>query len=111
MKQGAELRVKAMTGIEEEGSGIYPPSISLALKSANPFSRFVDIGFAVPKDEPVSLKVYNSSGQLVRTLVDGEVRHGYRTARFDASGMPAGVYVVMLRDRESTLTQKITLVK
>lgn len=111
MRQGADLRVRAMTSIEEEGSGVYPQNISLTLRSANPFSRFVDIGYALPMDEKVSLKVYNSSGRLVTALVDGNVVHGYHTTRFDGAGLPNGVYVLMLRDRDSKLTQKITLVK
>lgn len=111
MKQGAELRVKAMVAIEEQGGGVYPQNISLALKSANPFTRFIDIGYALPMDTKVTLKVYNASGQVVRTLVDGQAPHGYHTARFDGTSLPNGVYLVMLRDRASTLTQKITLVK
>jgi len=111
IQQGAQARVKAMTAIEEEAGEVYPQNISLALKSANPFSRFVDIGYALPMDTKVTLKVYNSSGQVVRTLVDGQAPHGYHTARFDGAGLPNGVYLVMLRDRESLLTRKVTLLR
>jgi len=112
IQQGGDLRVKAMTtGIEEEGGGVYPQNINLYLKSTNPFTRFIDIGYSVPIDEQVTLKVYNSSGQLVKTLIDGKVPHGYHTTKFDAQNLPNGVYLVMLRDKDAILSTKIILMR
>lgn len=112
MQQGGDLRVKAMVAVEEEASGnVYPQAINLRLNSPNPFSNSIDIGYTVPLDERVSIKIYNSSGRLVSTLVDAMVTHGYHTHRFDARGLPNGIYLVMLRDKDAALTQKITLIK
>ncbi len=111
IQQGADLRVKAMLAVGEEVSGKYPQSINLYIKSANPFSRFIDIGYSVPINERIEIKVYNSSGRLVSTLVDGFVNYGDYSTRFDASNLPNGVYLVMLKDKETNITQKITLIK
>ncbi len=111
MQTGADLRVKAMTAIEEEGNGVYPQNLDLYLRSANPSRRFIDIGYAVPITEKICLKVYNSSGQLVKTLIDGNVNYGYHTIKFDGQNLPSGIYLIMLRDKDGIITRKVTLLR
>ena len=42
------------------------------------------------------LKVYNAQGQEVATVIDEKLPAGERTVRWDASGLPAGVYYYRL---------------
>jgi hypothetical protein len=44
----------------------------------------------------VSLKIYNAQGQEVATVLDGKWS-GDQVARWDAGGMPAGIYYYQLR--------------
>lgn len=112
IQQGADLRIKAMLAVEEEAIGsVYPQCIELQLHSSNPFSNFIDIGYMIPIDERITLKIYSPTGRLVKTIADGLACHGYHTARFNAGNLPSGVYLVMLKDKDTIITQKITLVK
>ncbi|MDI6839347.1 MAG: T9SS type A sorting domain-containing protein [bacterium] len=40
----------------------------------------------------MSLKIYDASGRLVETLVNGSKEHGYYNMTWAAKGFPAGVY-------------------
>ncbi len=42
----------------------------------NPFNPQTTIAFSIPQKERVSLQIYNASGQLVRTLIDGSMNAG-----------------------------------
>jgi hypothetical protein len=67
-----------------------PQTISAASKvfelagvSPNPFTQTAQISFGVPFDSKVSIKVYDISGKLVKTLVNGPVKAGYQTVLFN----------------------------
>jgi hypothetical protein len=45
------------------------------------------------------LTVFNTLGQKVATLVQGEQEAGYHEAVFDASGLASGMYVYRLQVR------------
>lgn len=44
----------------------------------NPFNPRTTIAFDLPKQESVSLRIFDVSGRLVRVLVDGDVTPGGR---------------------------------
>lgn len=62
----------------------------------NPFNPSTKIGFRVTNSGFVSLKVYDILGREVKTLINKEMIPGKYEILFDASGLPAGVYVYSL---------------
>lgn len=67
----------------------------------NPFGATTEIPFVMPSAGRVSIRVFDVSGRLVRTLVDGERAAGVGRATWDgrdASGrpLPAGIYFAKL---------------
>jgi len=74
-----------------------PETFELFQNYPNPFNPTTVIGYQLPVDSRVSLKVYNLLGQEVRTLVDGDRKAGFHQETFDARDIASGVYVYQLR--------------
>ena len=82
----------------------------------NPFNPTTEITFALPKAETVKLSVYNTSGQLIRTLVNGFYSEGFHTVMWNAtdeagSRVTSGMYVYVLRAGGTVLQNKMLLMK
>ena len=70
-----------------------------------------NIRFTLAEEQSVSLTVYNLSGQLVQTLVDGKKIAGTHSIQWNASSSASGVYFYRLQAGDRSVTQKMILVK
>ena len=95
-------------------------SFHLAQNYPNPFNPVTTIPYAVGARRsgttPVTLKVYNVLGQLVRTLVDDEKAAGSHLVSWDGrdeSGrqLSSGIYVYRLEVGDSGVTKKMLLLR
>lgn len=77
----------------------------------NPFNAQTTIEYAITGTSDVRLDVYNISGQLVSTLVDGEQGEGRYEISYDASALASGVYLYRLIVDGRANTRKLLLVK
>ena len=82
----------------------------------NPFNPTTHIRFAVTEPGPVTLSIYNVTGQRVRVLVEGDVAPGYHQVPWDgrdASGANAasGVYFVHMLTGSFTDAHAIALIR
>jgi hypothetical protein len=92
--------------------GLAPKVFTLSNNYPNPFNPTTNIDFTLQKDGKVSLKVYNSIGQEVATLFDGEGTAGqYIQARFDATRLASGIYFARLQSDGKSLMKKMLLLK
>ena len=82
----------------------------------NPFNPATTIGFSVSNPGHVSLKVYDVSGRLVRTLVNCRMDAGRHTERWnglDDNGraVASGIYFFRMSSGEFTMTRKAVLLR
>jgi len=69
-----------------------PGSYGLEQNYPNPFNPSTTIRYGLPQRSGVSLVVFNTLGQAVRSLVRSDQDAGYHEIRFDATGLASGVY-------------------
>jgi hypothetical protein len=74
-----------------------PATFSLSQNYPNPFNPSTTIVYRVPSRESVSLKVYNLLGQEVATLVNEVKQAGRHEVKWNAGGLPSGMYVYRLQ--------------
>jgi uncharacterized delta-60 repeat protein len=93
-----------------DGTGL-PTAFDLAQNFPNPFNPSTAIHFAMPIAGRARLAVYNLRGELVRTLVDGEMAAGYHRFTFNARGLASGTYFYRLESGDFISTRKMILQK
>ena len=84
---------------------------SLEQNYPNPFNPSTAIEYYVPKLSRVKLIVYNSIGQELQVLVDGEKAPGLYEVEFYAANLPSGVYFYRLVAANFVETRKMVLLK
>jgi hypothetical protein len=100
------------TPVEVSGeSPAAPEEFVLHQNVPNPFNETTEIGYELPADEPVTLKVYNVRGQQVATLVDAFRPVGQYVIRWSAADLASGVYFCRLQAGEFVETRKMVLLK
>jgi hypothetical protein len=77
----------------------------------NPFNPTTQINYQIPNDEFVTLKVYNSLGEEIKTLVNRYQSKGQHSVSFNASISPSGIYIYKLQSGEFSSTKKMLLTK
>jgi len=94
-----------------------PKSFALMQNYPNPFNPETYVSFALPVGSPVSLKIYNVAGQLVKTLVDGEqMGAGLHVVRWDGRNnngeeVASGIYFYKMSAGDFHATKKMVVTK
>jgi len=95
--------------------GAAPTSLVLDQNYPNPFNPSTTIRFGIPGTEAaeseVRLRVYDSLGRMVASLVDGRLAAGSYAIDWDASQQPSGIYVYKLETGATPITRKMVLTK
>jgi hypothetical protein len=90
---------------------LVPPLYSLAQNYPNPFNPSTMIRYGIPERSQVLLSVYNTIGQQVGVLAQGEEEAGYHEVKFDASALASGVYFYRLQAGGYVDTKKLLLLR
>ena len=88
-----------------------PETVILYQNVPNPVNSSTEISYRIPKDEHVTLRIYDLLGRERMTLVDGEKLAGSYHIQFDAGGLPSGVYIYRLTVGTESRTKKMTILR
>jgi hypothetical protein len=108
--------VYTISGVETVDGA--PAGSRLAIRKAfpNPFNPSTKIEFSVPKEAPVSVRVFDVQGRPVATLIDKAMSPGvYRVAwngKTDAgASLASGIYFAQIRSGASRQSVRLTMLK
>lgn len=87
------------------------PSCRLFPAAPNPFSRSTVIRYSLPTACHMNLCVYDVTGSLVETLVDGDQDPGVFQVQWGGKGQPDGIYFYRLRAGDFAETRKLVLLR
>ncbi|PAP77485.1 T9SS type A sorting domain-containing protein [Rubrivirga marina] len=109
----SEPRFVVRFGASVEAEAGAPTANDLVLRppAPNPARELVRLAYQTGRSGPVRLDVVDVLGRLVAVIEDAERPAGDHAASFDASRVPAGVYVLRLQAAGVTRTRAITLVR
>jgi hypothetical protein len=108
---GTDEQVERMDGSETPGA------LRLRQNVPNPFNPVTTIAYDVPQGgADMSLKIYDVSGRLVRTLVDGYESAGTRSVTWDGTNdhgqaLASGIYFSRMTAPEYSQTVKMIMLK
>jgi hypothetical protein len=102
---------KKLDAEEENALAQVPTEFSLYQNYPNPFNPVTNIRFAIPTDGFTTLKVYNTLGQEVSSLMNEDLTAGTYEVQFDGSKLSSGTYFYRLTSGNSVETKKFILMK
>lgn len=111
---GIDITLVATEAVEESDTDL---SQDLFLEAyPNPFALNTSIRYVVPETGLVSLKIYDATGSLVRTLVKGIEQAGEHTQCWDAADsrgkvLPSGVYFARLVRSGQISSKRLLLIR
>ncbi|MCK4505651.1 MAG: T9SS type A sorting domain-containing protein, partial [Candidatus Aegiribacteria sp.] len=77
----------------------------------NPFSSSCTVCYQLDEASQVNLSVFDLSGRLVETLVDGVVPAGMYSEYFDGSGLCSGMYLIRLVAGEHVAFRRCIIIR
>jgi CubicO group peptidase (beta-lactamase class C family) len=98
------------TFIEQVGQEL-PKKFSLSQNYPNPMNPSTTIEISLPKTEFTTLKIYNTLGQEIITLISDKLNAGFHKYQWNASGIASGIYYYRLVAGEYTDTKKLVVLK
>jgi len=106
----AVQKYQSITSVEYDGN-LTPSEYILNQNYPNPFNPNTKITFGLPERADISLKIFNSLGEEVAELVNGNLEAGTYTYDFNAEGLTSGVYIYTLQTEKHALSMKMILIK
>jgi hypothetical protein len=109
------MNCPSVTGVHERhetAEGL----IRLVLSGASPAQGEVQLRIESPERMPVNVAVFDVTGRLVKTLLDGEAPPGrthltWDGRRTDGTGMPSGIYLARLTSSQGRRVVRVSLVR
>ncbi len=106
---GILYRIRPSTnGIENSTE---PVNFSLQQNYPNPFNPETTVKYSLLKPGFVKINIYNAEGRHIVTLFEGMKQAGENKVKWNAEGVPSGVYFCKMEFENNTLERKMVVVK
>ncbi|MFH1194118.1 MAG: M28 family peptidase [bacterium] len=91
----------------------FPDQFILEQNYPNPYNPTTTIGFNLPEETNVNLKIYNLLGEEIALLINEKMTAGFHEVKFDANTnpIPSGIYIYRLNAGEQLAIKKMILSK
>ena len=113
----AAFKITFPADVNTKKENINQVNYALFQNYPNPFNNFTIIRFQIPKEDFVKLHIYNSMGQLIRTLIDKSSKPGVNSVQWngvDNNGnmVCSGIYFYRVHSENSgQITKKLIYLK
>ena len=78
----------------------------------NPFRESTQIWYKLENESSIQLNIFNYTGQLIRSIDEGNKTKGPHFFEFDASGLKSGIYFYSINiNGKTTDSKKMTIIK
>lgn len=113
IEDGKELVItdQAVSKITVSGGESIPTEFSLNQNYPNPFNPSTKISYSLPAASDVTVKIFNSLGEEVATLVNQKQEAGRYELNFNSTGLASGMYLYKIQAGSFTQTKKMILMK
>ena len=104
-------RKEETSGLNEKGK---TPTDKFVLRQnyPNPFNPLTKVDFGLDKMSSVSLNVFNSLGQKVKSIIHDQIfSSGAHEIQIDMSDHSSGIYFLVLKEQNNVQVRKMTLLK
>jgi len=105
------LAVPTQLVVDVDEPSEIPVEFSLRQNYPNPFNPVTTISYAIPKQEHVSLTVYDILGRKIKTLINRVQVPGTYSVPFDAGSLASGVYFYRIEAGKFTEIKKMMILK
>jgi hypothetical protein len=110
INSGAVPPVSGSTDLDSKISS--PIEFNLYQNYPNPFNPSTMINYQLAVNSKVSLKIYNTLGKEIETLVDEYQEAGFHSTSFSInSSLPSGIYFYKLTTENFSAVKKLILIK
>jgi hypothetical protein len=107
--------------VNKDGSAVYSEVVKvgqgliedliIGQNYPNPFNPTTTIEFDLLQDSDVEVLIYDLAGKEVAMLHIGILSAGSHKFKFDATGLPSGIYLYQIKTTLSSQTRKMILAK
>lgn len=92
-------------------NNVIPERFELKQNYPNPFNPITKIDFSVPKNEFVTIKIYDVSGREIFTLLNETKAAGNYSVSFNSQNLSSGIYFYTMRTNGFVQTRRMVLMK
>jgi len=96
-------------GVGDEA--VEPSAFSLLPPFPNPFNSRAELVFGLERQSWTTLRIYDYTGHLLERLYEGVLSSGRHNVVWDASGVPAGIYLGRLESGGRSAMVKLAVVR